>query len=166
MAVNAFINFNGAAPGESIQKGKENWIEIQSWDWEVEAATNVTMGGGAAAGKTNPGKLRFEHFFNTSSTVLLAYSCTGKAFPKLELHMLRIMGKGNPETYFAMTMENVVITKVSNAGNAEGRIVQKVELAFKTVKIDYWAQDPRTGLSSGLKSFNWNIQTNVASATG
>ncbi len=166
MGANSFINFFGTAVGESIQKGKENWIEIQAWDWEVEAATNVGMGGGGAAGKATAGKLKFEHFFDSSSTVILAYICTGKTFPKLELQMLRNTGKGTPETYFTMTMENVVITKVSNAGNAEGRIVQQVELAFKTVKIDYRPQDPRTGSSTAVKSFNWNIPANTATATG
>ena len=37
MAVNAFVRFFDKADGESIQKGKEKWIEIQGWDWEVVA---------------------------------------------------------------------------------------------------------------------------------
>jgi type VI protein secretion system component Hcp len=36
-----------------------------------------------------PGKLNFEHYFDTSSTVILGYICTGKAFPKLELQMMK-----------------------------------------------------------------------------
>ena len=31
MAVNAFVSFFDKADGESIQKGKEKWIEIQGW---------------------------------------------------------------------------------------------------------------------------------------
>ena len=55
MAANAFISFFDKAEGESIQKGKEKWVEIQGWDWEVEAETSWTKGGGASVGKPNPG---------------------------------------------------------------------------------------------------------------
>ncbi len=68
MAVNAFVTFFDKADGESIQKGKEKWIEIQGWDWEIEAESSWTKGGGASVGKPNPGKLNFEHYFDTSST--------------------------------------------------------------------------------------------------
>ena len=166
MAANAFITFFDKADGESIQKGKEKWVEIRGWDWEVDAGTSWAAGGGASVGKPNPGKLRFEHLFDTSSTVILASICTGKALPKLELQMLRTGGKGNAETYFAMTMESAFITKVSNAANAEGILLQQVELVFKTVKIEYRPQDLKTGAPGAIKSFNWNIPGNIASATG
>ena len=52
MAVNAFLTFFDKADGESIQKGKEKWIEIQNWDWEIEAETSWTKGGGASVVKT------------------------------------------------------------------------------------------------------------------
>ena len=45
MAVNAFVSFFDKADGESIQKGKEKWIEIQGWDWEIEAETSWTKAG-------------------------------------------------------------------------------------------------------------------------
>ena len=57
MAVNAFVSFFDKADGESIQKGKEKWIEIQGWDWGVEAETSWTKGGGASVGKPVPGRI-------------------------------------------------------------------------------------------------------------
>src|SRR6187455_420605 len=143
MALNAFLQFANIE-GESIQKGMEKWIEIQGWDWEVEAETSWTKGGGASVGKPNPGKMNFEHLFDTASIVILGYICSGKAFPKAELQMMRTTGKGMPETYFTMTMEGVFITRVSNSGTEEGNVVQKVELVFKTVKIEYKPQDNKT----------------------
>ncbi len=94
MAINAFVSFFDKADGESIQKGKEKWVEIQGWDWEVEAETSWTKGGGASVGKPNPGRMNFEHRFDTSSTVILGYICSGKAFPKVELQMMKTTGKG------------------------------------------------------------------------
>lgn len=163
MAINAFLSFFDKASGESLQKGKEKWVEIQGWEWEVEAETNWTKGGGASVGKPSPGRLSFQHNFDTSSTVILGYICTGKAFPKLELQMMKTTGKATPETYFSMTMEGVFITKVSNSGTEEGLVVQKVELVFKTVKIDYKPQDNKTGALGAPKTFSWDIPAGTAS---
>ncbi len=44
MAVNAFLTFFDKADGESIQKGHEKWVELQGWDWEVEAESSWTKG--------------------------------------------------------------------------------------------------------------------------
>jgi type VI secretion system Hcp family effector len=162
MAVNAFIQFQGA-DGESIQKGKEKWIEIQGWDWEVEAETSWTKGGGASVGKPNPGKMNFEHYFDTSSTVILGFICTGKAFPKVELQMMKTTGSATPETYYTMVMEGAFITKVSNSGTEEGNVTQKVEMVFKTVKIEYKPQDNKTGKLGAVKTYNWDIPAGTAS---
>ena len=162
MAVNAFMSFFDKAEGESIQKGKEKWIEIRGWDWEVEAESSWTKGGGASVGKPNPGKLNFEHYFDTSSIVILGYICSGKAFPKCELQMLKAGGKGNPEPYFTMQLEGVYITKVSNAGTEEGNVLQRVEMAFKTIKIEYKIQDNKGMMGTAL-TYNWDIPSGTAS---
>ena len=62
-----------------------------------------------------------------------------------------------------MTMEDVFITKVSNTGTEEGNIIQKVETVFKTVKIEYKAQDNRTGSLGAVKSYNWDIPSGTVS---
>ena len=162
MAVNAFLSFD-KVEGESIQKGKEKWIEIQGWDWDVEADTSWTKGGGATVGKPNPGRLNFEHYFDTSSTVILGFICTGKAFPKAMLEMMKTTGSATPETYFSMTMEGVFVTKVSNSGTEEGGVTQKVELVFKTVKIEYKPQDNKTGKLGAAKTYTWDIPAGTAS---
>jgi type VI secretion system secreted protein Hcp len=166
MAVNAFLTFFDKADGESMQKGKEKWIEIQGWDWEIEAETSWTKGGGASVGKPNPGKLNFEHYFDTSSTVIMGYICTGRAFPKLELQMLKTTGSATPETYYTMVMEGGFITKVSNSGTEEGNVTQKVEMVFKTVRIEYKPQDNKSGKLGAVKTYNWDISTGTASPSG
>jgi type VI secretion system Hcp family effector len=163
MGVNAFISFFDKADGESIQKGKEKWIEIQGWGWEIEAETSWTKGGGASVGKPNPGKMTWEHYFDTSSTVVMGYICTGKAFPKVELQMMKSTGSGSPETYFKMNMEGAFITKVQNTGTEEGNVLQKVEMVFKTVKIEYRAQDNKTGKLGAVKTYTWDIPAGTAS---
>jgi len=161
MAVNAFVSFFDKADGESVQKGREKWVEIQAWDWEVEAESSWTKGGGASVGKPNPGTMSFLHYFDSSSPVILGYICTGKAFPKVELQMTRLIAGGKPDTYFTMTMEGAYITKVSNSGTEEGNVAQRVQMVFKTVKIDYKPNDPSG--KAAVKTFNWDIPAGTAS---
>jgi type VI secretion system secreted protein Hcp len=77
VALNAFLTFFDKADGESIQKGHEKWVELQGWDWEVEAESSWTKGGGASVGKPAPGSLSCVHAFDGSSIVALGYICTG-----------------------------------------------------------------------------------------
>ena len=163
MAVNAFLTFFDKADGESVQKGKEKWIELQGFDWDIEAETSWTKGGGASVGKPNPGRMNWEHYFDTSATVIMGYICTGKAFPKVELQMMKTTGSASPETYFTMTMEGAFITKVQISGDEEGKVQQKVEMVFKTIKIEYKPQDNKTGKLGAPKTYNWDIPAGTAS---
>jgi len=158
MAVNAFLTFFDKADGESVQKGKEKWIEIQEVDFEIEAESSWTKGGGASVGKPNPGKCNIATSFSSASTVVMAYICSGKAFPKVQIEMMKTTGKGSPETYFTMIMEGGYITKVANAGTEEGNVTQKIEMVFKTLRIEYKPQDNKNGQLLAAKTFKWDIQ--------
>jgi type VI secretion system secreted protein Hcp len=165
MAANAFITFFDKADGESTQKGHEKWVEVQGWDWEIEAESSWTKGGGASIGKPNPGGITWAHAFDSASTVIMGRICTGSSFPKVELHMTQAAGGAMPQTYFTMVMEGVFITKVSVNGSEEGRVMQRVEMVFKSVRIEYKPQD-KTGKLAAVKVFNWDIPSGTASPSG
>jgi type VI secretion system secreted protein Hcp len=162
MAVNAFLTFFDKANGESIQKSKERWVELQGWDWEIEAATSWTTGGGASVGKPVPGAMRWQHDFDSASPTIMGYLCTGKAFPKVEIQVVRPTASGAAMTYLTIAMEGAFITKVSNSSTEEGNVTQMVEMVFKTIKIDYAAQD-NTGKPRPAPTFTWDIPAGTAS---
>ena len=163
MSVNAWLTFFDKADGESVQKGRENWIDVLTWNWAVDAESSWTKGGGASVGKPNPDKLIWEHVFDTSSHVLLGYICTGKAFPKAQLQMARPIASGAAEAYFTMTLEGVFVTGVAIASRDDGSLVQRVEMVFKTVRIEYQPQDRRTGRMGPATIFTWDIPAGTAS---
>jgi len=168
MALNAFLKI-GKAEGEARQGkyGIDKWLELQAWDWEVEAETSWTKGGGASVGKPNPGKMNFEHYFDRSSHLILGYICTGTSFDLVQLEMCKGTGGQIPEAFFTMSMKEAFITKVANSATDDGNVLQKVELVFKWVSIDYksqgppWAKTPG-GLSPPM-NFNWDIPAGKAS---
>jgi type VI protein secretion system component Hcp len=164
-ALNAFMQI-GNAEGESKQgdSGAGNgqyrgWIELQAWDWEVEAETSWTKGGGAAVGKPAPGKLNWEHSWDRSSNTILTFISTGRAFPTVKLEMCKSTGgKGS------ILIKEAFITKVNQSATDEGNVLQKVEMVFKSIEIEYFQQgsgsDPGALAQAG--KFDWNIPEGVA----
>ena len=151
--------------GSKVAGGSyKGWIELQGWDWEVEAETSWTKGGGASVGKPNPGKMNWEHYFDTSSSTILRYIFSGQAFDEIELHMLKATGKSGLRVFFKMVMKGAFITKVSNSATEEGNVVQKVEMVFKEVEFHYW-QQVSTGTEAGtLKDYS-NVKWDIPAGT-
>ena len=157
MALNAVLKISNA-PGESKIPDFKDWIELQGWDWEVDAETSWTKGGGASVGKPNPGKLNFEHYFDTSSTNILRNIFSGRSFDKIELKMLKGTGdkKGQKE-FFRMEMLDAFITKVTNSATDDGNVIQKVELVFKEVSFLYRPQSSTDGSLGKDFIVSWDI---------
>ena len=152
MSLNALMKLSNNAVGECKMEGFQGWIEIQGWDWEVEAETSWTKGGGASVGKPNPGKMNWEHYFDKSSPTILKFICTGTSFDRVELQMFKGTGAsvqtGSANNFFSMIMEGAFITKVNQSATEEGNVVQKVEMVFKQVTISYKAQEDGGSIGS------------------
>lgn len=163
MALNALLWIKGAkgetkVGGATSTYAKEGWIELQGWDWEVEAETSWTKGGGASVGKPNPGKMNWEHYYDSSSPTILKFIFSGQMFDTMKLHMLKGTGsiKGQA-VFFEMEMNGVFITKVANSATEEGNVVQKVEMVFKDVTFTYRPQSDASGTLGGAVSVGWDI---------
>lgn len=138
--------------GDAIAKGHERWIRVTSLDWNVEAASSWTKGGGASVGKPDPGVIEFIVPTGTWSQ-----------------HFMRKIGLGRSEA-------NVVIDAVASDGrplyrmSLEGFFVTQYRLAtlpatplpqdyingvFKKVKVEYYS----TGADGKLVTtfFEWDI---------
>jgi len=164
-ALNAFMQI-GEATGESKQEPYVGWIELQSWDWEVEAETSWTKGGGAAVGKPSPGKMNWEHVWDRSSNTILTFICTGKSFGEVKLEMCKATGTAQGrQKFFTVLMTEAFITKVTQSATDEGNVAQKVEMVFKTIEIEYWQQGlnaKNPGALQNVGKFDWNIPAGVA----
>jgi type VI secretion system secreted protein Hcp len=162
MAINAFLRLEGVT-GESAQKGHEGWIEVQGWDWEIEAESSWTKGGGASVGKPRPAALSWTHQFDLASIALLGKIAGGRAFPTAELQVARTTGRGTPKTYLTATMQDVYITKVTSSGTEEGQVLQQISMVFKHIAIEYRPQDSKTGGLGAAAKFTWDIPAGMTS---
>jgi len=170
MPGNSLIKFEAAGSpiqGESQQighLGKDGWIEIGDWSWDVEAEASHLKGTGASVGKPNSGPVSFAHYYEKSSPALMQHIVKGSTFQKATIHMLKQTGKDQPELFFEMVCKDVFITKVQSSGDDSGTIKQDVEFVFKQMAIGYKRQN-NDGTLKEVSPFNWNIaeQTQVLS---
>lgn len=162
MPGNTFIKFGSDVPkGESLQKGhdgKDGWIEIGDWSWDIEAEHSVTKGTGAAVGKATPGNLSISHYFDTSSPVILDKIVAGKHFKEIVIDSLKATGgKSGPETFFRITVSEAFVTKVSTKGGEDGTMNQDVEFVFKEIYVGYKPQKNDGSLDTTL-GFEWSVK--------
>jgi type VI secretion system secreted protein Hcp len=166
MPGNTFINFGSDVPiGESLQKshpGTSGWIEIDSWNWEIEAEHSVTKGTGASVGKATPGVLSISHYFDISSTTLLQKMVAGKHFPVITIEMLKTTGgdTGAPEVFFQCKVTEAFVTKVTTKAGDDGAMDQDVDFVFKEIFLGYKPQD-NTGKLETAIPFEWSVKTNT-----
>lgn len=161
MATNTFLTFFDKADGESTIKGHEKWVEVQSWRWGVHAESSWTKGGGASVGKPAPEALIWTHAFDPAAIVILGAICSGKSFPKAQLQVVRTGGDA-VDNYFTISLEGLFITSAVTSSSDDGKVVQEVEMIFKSITIDY-KQTDRTGRPTAPRTFSWDIPSGTAS---
>lgn len=162
MPGNAFIRFKKGSThieGESKQKGqlgKEGWIEIGDWSWEVTADSNFMKGGGSSVGKATPGNLSFSQYFNRASKGLYSNIVKGTHFDEVELVMLKQTGEATPKVYFSLKAKEAFTTKVAVSGGEDGAVSQDVEVTFKSVTVEYFTQS-NDGTLKTTNAWTWDI---------
>ena len=110
--------------------------------------------------------MNWEHTFDRASNIILSYICTGKSFSKIELQMCKSTGDKGRQPFFTVIMTEAFITKVNQSATEEGNVLQKVEMVFKTIEIQYWQQglNPlNPGQLQNVGTFKWDIPAGEAS---
>ncbi len=166
MAVDMFIKI-GDFKGESVDKKKEDWIDVLAWSWGLSnsgtthqgggggaIALHVVdggQGGGGGAGKANVQDLSFTKYVDSCTHNLIGSAFSGKHVPKANLVVRKAGGKGAPVEYIKIEMTEVLITSVSTGGSGgEDRLTENVTLNFAHVKLEYTPQKPDGSAGTAL----------------
>ena len=103
--------------------------------------------------------MSFSHYYDKGSPVIMKKIVQGKHFPKVYIVMLKQTGSedGQGEPYFAMTMDEAFITKVSSKGAEDGSVTQDIEMVFKVIAVAYKPQALKGGGLDKQTDFQWDI---------
>lgn len=159
MTHDTFLKLAGI-DGESMDASYPKAIQVLTWDWSAGQPSAMHQGSGGGAGKCKVDDLAFEHYVDRASPNLLRYCLTGKPISRAEL-ITRKAG-GTPLEYLKITMEDVLITRVTLVGNTNMILPrEEVRLAFARVRQEYTIQNASGG-SAGTVSMGYDIKANKA----
>src|SRR5258705_4698279 len=143
MAVDMFLKMDGIK-GESVDDKHKDEIDVLSWSWGMSQSGSAHTGGGAGAGKVNVHDLSVTKYIDVSSPDLYLSCCNGKHLKDAKL-VVRKAGE-NPLEYLIVTLEDVIVSSVSNGGSGGGdRLTENGTLNFARGKGGHTAQDAKGG---------------------
>ena len=121
--------------------------EVRALEFQINASTNWTSGGGASVGKPNPGNLMIKKTNNNSTSELFKFIAQGSAFPEVIFEYY----DASDILYYTITLSDVYVTQMhwlSPECPTCLKLEQQVGFVFKIYKT--------TDVATGV-SVIWNI---------
>jgi len=149
MADDIILKIEGI-PGESMKKGHEKEIDVQSCSWGIQNMASTHMGGGGGPGQAQFHDIHFSKNFDSASHLIQMRCADGKHIPKAEI-FFRKQGEGQKE-YLVITLEDILIGGYSGSNGGE-----QFNIAYSKFKFDYKEQDSK-GALGGKKTFHFDVK--------
>ncbi len=152
-----FIKFDGI-DGEAKDKDHKGWSDLLSMSWGLHRA-----GAGATGQTRRRGVVTVEDVvctkeYDKSSPKLAESVCTGKVFPKVEIHDTTTYSE-NRATFLKYELKNVLVSShnVSAAGAGDAVPTDSMSLNFEEVKQTYVEYDS-AGKKKGNVEMTWKVE--------
>ena len=160
MAIDVYLQLDGIK-GESTDGAKKDWIECKSVQFEVSQPKSATAstGGGHTAERCEHKDIVLTKLVDLASPLLLQNCSSGKTIPKAKFEFFRADGKGERVMYFAIELDNVLISDVAPSVSEGDIMKESVSLKYSKVKWTYKQQSIKGG-ASGNTSGSWDLATN------
>ena len=147
--------------GDSAVKNYEKQIDCESWSFNVAQDVNMHDSSGGAAAGSHVGMLNVNKTMCLASANLFQFCCNGTPIDKAVLHCTKSAGKSGRIEWYTITMTEVIIAGVSQAGSGEGSMgSESVSLAFAKHQIQYFSQDAKGKAKAG-PDVTYNIRAAV-----
>jgi len=153
-----FLNLDGIA-GESTAVDHKGEIDVLSYAWGVANSGAVSMGGGHGVGKASVSDLNVTMRMSTASPTLFLTCVTGKHIKTATLVGVRNTGKGKGAEMLKVTMEDVLITSVTDSADADVAPTESMSLNFAKVEISYTPMST-TGAAGTPVTVRYDLKAN------
>ena len=152
-----FIKFDGV-DGEAIDKDHKGWSDILSFSWGIHRAGSGATGQTRRRGVATVEDVVVNKEYDKSSPKLAEAVCTGKVFPKVEIHDTTTYAE-NRATFLKYELKNVLVTghNVSGAGGGDAVPNETMSLNFEEIKQTYVEYDAKGG-KKGNVEMSWKVE--------
>jgi type VI secretion system secreted protein Hcp len=152
-----FIKFDGV-DGEAQDKDHKGWSDILSFSWGIHRAGVGATGQTRRRGVATVEDVVINKEYDKSSPKLAEAVCTGKVFPKVEIHDTTTYAE-NRATYLKYELKNVLVTSHAVSGSTGGDAVptETMSLNFEEIKQTYVEYDAK-GSKKGNVEMTWKVE--------
>lgn len=163
MAVNILLRIEGPkVEGESVIKGHEKDIDVQSWGWGMTQSGSMHVATGGGTGKVSVQDIHLSKKVDKASPVLMKHCCSGEHFDKATLFVYKA-GGDKAVDYMTIKMEKVLISSVTHGGHGgDDTINESISLNFSKYELEYKPQTEKGAPSAGVIQ-KWDIAKNAPS---
>lgn len=147
-----YMKFDGIV-GESLDREHQGWVDILSFDQGFAREAQPRGNGRNRGGRTIKEFVVVKEL-DRSSPKLAEAVCTGKVFPKVEIHVTTSFqsndGVAMPVTYYTYELKNVQVASYNISGSGQdGTVpVDQFSLNFEEIKVTYLpVKNPNTDAS-------------------
>jgi len=168
-AFDSYLQIDGI-PGEATDDKHKDWIEVLSFDHEMEQPTSETRSsaGGATTGRTKHGDFKFIKFIDKSSPKLYEAVSNGKHLKKAKLEVCR--AGGSQLKFYEVTLEEVVVSDVhvmttdpaGTSGKTDALPVESVSLNYGKIEWTYTQQKRADGSGGGNVTAKYDLTAGKA----
>ena len=152
----AWLDFDGTIPGEALDKGHKDWIEIQSFGFDVRRDVASPVGGGREGGRPQIAEITLNKLQDRSSVPMFASIVTGRepfALVKLDLN------SGTSQPLVRLELENVLLSGQTFAAEDSGADKPSESISLNFTKVTYTYLVPG---SSTTYFTSYDLQTGEA----
>src|SRR6266513_484446 len=134
MAYDMFLKLDGI-PGESTDDKHRDQIVLESFSWgeSNSGAHTAATGGGAGAGRVSVQDFHFTARVSKASPTLMLYCASGKHIPTGQMSESRAGEDRSSADFLVYKFTNLLVSSVSQGGDANDRPLDAVSLAFQKV---------------------------------
>jgi type VI secretion system secreted protein Hcp len=133
-AVDYFLKIDGIE-GESLAKGHDKEIDVESFSWGETQSGTAGHGGGQGAGRAVSQDLHFTKKVDKASANLMLACATGKHLKFATLSARKAGGK--QEDYLILKLEDAMVSSYQVGGSAGSDIVPLEQVSINFAKIAY-----------------------------
>ena len=151
-----FIKFDGI-DGEAVDKGHEDWIELDSMQFGVGRTISQTGGGDRETSNPSFSELTLTKEMDKSSPLLFFEAIAGSSLGKATLELTQTGTEGS-QTYLKLELEEAIVSSYSTSSEGE-RPAETFALNFTKIAYTYTQYDD-SGKEVGSTTKQWDLMAN------
>jgi len=152
-----YIKFDGV-DGESQDADHRDWSDLLSFSQGQYLPPSPWTGGGSRTVVME--EFGLKKTLDKASPKLAEAVCTGRVFPKVDIHVARPLS-GRTQVYYTYELRNVIVSSYHISGSTQEEVpTESVSLNFEQIKVAYTKFDA-AGKAQSTVEYSWNVDRNL-----